>query len=216
ASRSGAVPSVRSGAPRDVDRRGRRLPGARVPGACPRATRARVRDARGARHDDRCVPRDGAGTRGRRHGARDDGGAESRGRRAADVRDLQLVRVRRSERDVALPPRRGMTTRSGVAITGVGIVSAAVTGDSAALGAFLAAPVAPPDTAFGAGALAALVDPDEARRLSRVCQLTVTAARLALRESGLERDAALGLVVGTEFGDLGSTHAFADGFLARG
>ena len=109
-----------------------------------------------------------------------------------------------------------MTTRSGVAITGVGIVSAAVTGDSAALGAFLAAPVAPPDTALGAGALAALVDPDEARRLSRVCQLTVTAARLALRESGLERDAALGLVVGTEFGDLGSTHAFADGFLARG
>src|SRR5207247_782660 len=116
----------------------------------------------------------------------------------------------------ARPPRRGMTPPSGVAITGVGIVSAAVTGDSAALGAFLAAPVAPPDTAFGAGALAALVDPDEARRLSRVCQLTVTAARLALRESGLERDAALGLVVGTEFGDLGSTHAFADGFLARG
>jgi len=64
-----------------------------------------------------------------------------------------------------------MTTRSGVAITGVGIVSTAVTGDSAALGAFLAAPVAPPDTALGAGALAALVDPDEARRLSRVCQL---------------------------------------------
>jgi 3-oxoacyl-[acyl-carrier-protein] synthase II len=107
-------------------------------------------------------------------------------------------------------------TTPGVVITGVGVVSAAVTGDSAALGAFLAAPVAPPDTAFGAGALAALVDASEARRLSRVCQLTVAAARLALRESGLDRDTALGLIVGTEFGDLRSTHAFADGFLARG
>ena len=109
-----------------------------------------------------------------------------------------------------------MTTGAGVAITGVGVVNAGITGDSAALGAFLAAPVAPPNTVFGVGALAALVDPAEARRLSRVCQLTVAAARLALRESGLDRDAALGLVVGTELGDLGSTHAFADGFLARG
>jgi len=102
-----------------------------------------------------------------------------------------------------------------VVITGVGVVSAAVTGDSAALGAFLAAPFAPAAGALGAGAVAALVDPGESRRLSRVCQLTIAAARLALRESGLDPAAGLGLVVGTEFGDLASTHAFADGFLAR-
>lgn len=102
-----------------------------------------------------------------------------------------------------------------VVVTGVGVVSAAVTGDSAALGAFLAAPraVAP---ALGAGALGALIDPGEARRLSRVCQMTIGAARLALRESRLDPARGLGLVVGTEFGDLVSTHAFADGFLERG
>jgi 3-oxoacyl-[acyl-carrier-protein] synthase II len=109
-----------------------------------------------------------------------------------------------------------MTARPGVVITGVGVVSAAVTGDSSALGAFLATPFPPASEALGAGALAAHVDPGEARRLSRVCQLTIAAARLALRESGVDRAVGLGLVVGTEFGDLASTHAFADGFLDRG
>lgn len=109
-----------------------------------------------------------------------------------------------------------MSDRHAVAITGVGIVSAAVTGDSAALGAFLAAPSAAADEVVSAGALAALVDGSEARRLSRVCQLSVAAARLALRESGVDAAAGLGLVIGTEFGDLPSTHAFADGFLERG
>ena len=107
-----------------------------------------------------------------------------------------------------------MTAR--VVITGVGVVSAAVTGDSAALGAFLAAPSAPRAETLAAGAVAGLIDPGEARRLSRVCQLTIAAARLALRESGLDASAGLGLIVGTEFGDLASTHAFADGFLERG
>ena len=107
-----------------------------------------------------------------------------------------------------------MTDR--VAITGVGVVSTAVTGDSAALGAFLAAPTAPGVDVVSAGALASLIDPGDARRLSRVCQLTIAAARVALRESGVDPAAGLGLVVGTEFGDLASTHAFADGFLARG
>jgi len=104
----------------------------------------------------------------------------------------------------------------GVVITGVGVVSAAVTGDSAAVGAFLAAPRAPADVLLPAGAPTALVEPAEGRRLSRVCQITIGAARLALRESGVDPAAGLGLVVGTEFGDLGSTHAFADGFLERG
>lgn len=109
-----------------------------------------------------------------------------------------------------------MTERARVVITGAGMVSAAVTGDSAALGAFLAGPRPAPASALPAGALAALVDPSEARRLSRVCQMTIAAAQLALRESGLDPAAGLGLVVGTEFGDLSSTHAFADGFLERG
>jgi 3-oxoacyl-(acyl-carrier-protein) synthase len=106
--------------------------------------------------------------------------------------------------------------RGRVVITGVGVVSAAVTGDSAGLGAFLAAPRARDDAAIAVGAFGALVDPTEARRLSRVCQLSLAAARLALHESGLDPAAGLGLVMGTEFGDLASTHAFADGFLERG
>jgi 3-oxoacyl-(acyl-carrier-protein) synthase len=109
-----------------------------------------------------------------------------------------------------------VTARADVAITGVGVVTAAITGDSAALGAFLAAPPAQVPGALSPGAVAALIDPTEARRLSRVCQLTIAAARLALRESRLDPEPGLGLVVGTEFGDLSSTHAFADGFLARG
>ena len=56
----------------------------------------------------------------------------------------------------------------------------------------------------------------EARRLSRVRQLTLAAARLALRDAGGEPGEQSGLVVGTEFGDLRSTIEFADGFLARG
>jgi 3-oxoacyl-(acyl-carrier-protein) synthase len=109
-----------------------------------------------------------------------------------------------------------VTARAEVAITGVGVVTSAVIGDSSALGAFLAAPSPPVDDVLAAGAVAGLVDPTEARRLSRVCQLTIGAARIALRESRLDPSMGLGLVVGTEFGDLASTHAFADGFLARG
>lgn len=109
-----------------------------------------------------------------------------------------------------------------VAITGVGVVSPAVVGDSSALGAFLAAPRPAPGLEEGRRArlspeaLAGLVDPAEARRLSRVSQITVSAARLAWRESGLDPGRGLGLVVGTELGDLASTRAFADGFLERG
>lgn len=102
-----------------------------------------------------------------------------------------------------------------VVVTGVGVINAAFTGSSVALGAYLAnpsvatGPVAP-------AALAALIDEGEGRRLSRVSQLTVAAARLAAREGGCEGGADLGVVVGTEFGDLQSTREFADGFLARG
>jgi 3-oxoacyl-[acyl-carrier-protein] synthase II len=115
-----------------------------------------------------------------------------------------------------------MAGRARVVITGVGVVNAGIVGDSAALGAFLAAPRPAPGIAEGevarvpASALSALIDPGDARRLSRVCQLSIAAAQLAVRESRLEPARGLGLVVGTEFGDLASTHVFATGFLERG
>jgi 3-oxoacyl-[acyl-carrier-protein] synthase II len=75
---------------------------------------------------------------------------------------------------------------------------------------------APPDAERIDRALAELVDGAEARRLSRVSQLTLSAARLAVADAGLRDDVAPALVVGTELGDLRSTIAFADGYLDRG
>lgn len=110
-----------------------------------------------------------------------------------------------------------------VVITGVGIVTAGVTGSWPALGVFLAASRSAVTERAGRraallepAALAALMNPDEARRLSRVCQLSVAAARLAMAESGYDAARGLGLVIGTEFGDLRSTIEFADGYLRRG
>jgi 3-oxoacyl-[acyl-carrier-protein] synthase II len=60
---------------------------------------------------------------------------------------------------------------------------------------------------------------EEARRWSRMSLMTVAACRQALADAGLhgtEMVEALGLVVGTEYGDLQSTEAFARGFLRRG
>jgi 3-oxoacyl-[acyl-carrier-protein] synthase II len=102
-----------------------------------------------------------------------------------------------------------------VAITGVGVVGGAFCGGSAALGASLANP----QPCFGSlrpGVLASAMDGVDARRLSRVCQLAVAAARLAKIDAGALGDDALGLVVGTELGDLHSTREFADGYLERG
>jgi 3-oxoacyl-(acyl-carrier-protein) synthase len=113
--------------------------------------------------------------------------------------------------------------RETVVITGSGIVSAHVAGTSAALHGWLGAPGPSVGVSAerGAGAIPAamtdsVIDANEARRMSRVSQLTVAAARLALGEAGLGDGASLGIVVGTEFGDLRSTIEFADGFLARG
>lgn len=115
-----------------------------------------------------------------------------------------------------------MAPRARVVITGVGVVNGGIVGDSTALGAFLAAPRPAPGIAEGAvgrvpsSALAGLIEAGDARRLSRVCQLSIVAAQLAMRESRLDAARGLGLVIGTEFGDLSSTHVFADGFLERG
>jgi 3-oxoacyl-[acyl-carrier-protein] synthase II len=109
-----------------------------------------------------------------------------------------------------------------VVVTGIGIVNAAVVGASPALGAWLAQPRpasptgARPAVRLPEATVAGLVDPAEARRLSRVCQLTIAAARLAVAESGLDPARGLGLVVGSALGDFTSTIAFADGYLTRG
>jgi len=55
--------------------------------------------------------------------------------------------------------------------------------------------------------------PDVARRLSRVCQLTVVACRLAVEDSRIEGGPQLGVVVGTEYGDIRSTVDFVEGFI---
>lgn len=118
-------------------------------------------------------------------------------------------------------------SRRRVAITGVGVVNAAMRGGYPALGAYLAAPrPAVKKIGYGdrdrlaaeltADDLGSLVNDAEARRLSRVCRLTVAAARLAVADARLEANGDLGLVVGTEVGDLRSTIEFADGYLARG
>ncbi len=115
--------------------------------------------------------------------------------------------------------------RREVVITGVGVVNAAVAGGSPALDAWLREPRAAVRSQVGGGrpavrlpeaTLAGLIDPTEARRLARVCQLAIAAARFAVAESGLDPAAGLGLVIGSELGDFTSTIAFADGYLARG
>jgi len=121
--------------------------------------------------------------------------------------------------------RRDGAGRNAVAITGAGTINAAFAGGAEALGGWLAAPrsCARPEDGFrtpvarlAPDALGGLVDEHEARRLSRVCQLAVVAARLALQDAALPRGAELALIVGTEFGDLRSTMEFADGYLSGG
>ena len=134
------------------------------------------------------------------------------------ARDLELVRFRGSERDPALAPDPCMTERDArcrVAITGIGVVDSALSGGSAALGAYLACPRSDPGQ-LASGALTGAVTGVDVRRLSRVCQLAVAAARLAVTDAACPSDEPLGLVLGTEFGDLRSTHEFADGYLTRG
>ncbi len=119
-----------------------------------------------------------------------------------------------------------------VVITGMGSVSAGGIGGTASVARVLAAtsassigPVRAFDTTgwpsrLGAEvddvALEALLDPAAARRLSRICRLTVAACRLAVEDSGVARGPALGLVVGTEHGDFRSSEEFVTGYLKRG
>jgi 3-oxoacyl-[acyl-carrier-protein] synthase II len=66
------------------------------------------------------------------------------------------------------------------------------------------------------GVLSQLLDATEARRLSRVCQMTVAAGRLALADAALAGGTSLALLLGTEFGDMVSTIKFVDDYLERG
>ena len=109
-----------------------------------------------------------------------------------------------------------MTARHRVAITGAGAVTSVVSGGAEAILRAMAAGAPAMDRESVDRALATLIDGGEARRLSRVCQLTLAAARLAIEDARLEANGALGIVLGTELGDLRSTIAFADGFLERG
>jgi 3-oxoacyl-[acyl-carrier-protein] synthase II len=111
-----------------------------------------------------------------------------------------------------------MSTSGGwrrVVVTGVGAIAGGFSGGSPALGAALANP-RPCFDVLTPTALAAVMGGMDARRLSRVSQLAVAAARLATTDAGGESDASLAVVVGSELGDLHSTRDFADGYLARG
>ncbi|MGH7320993.1 MAG: beta-ketoacyl synthase N-terminal-like domain-containing protein, partial [Candidatus Rokuibacteriota bacterium] len=118
-----------------------------------------------------------------------------------------------------------------VVVTGVGTVSALGVGGATVLREALHAgvPRIGPVRAFSTagcsshlggevGELSPYLDPQEARRLARVSQFVVVAARLALEDAGLEvgRVAQLGLVLGSAYGDFRSSEAFAQGYLERG
>jgi 3-oxoacyl-(acyl-carrier-protein) synthase len=118
-----------------------------------------------------------------------------------------------------------------VVVTGVGTVNAATAGGREALAAALdhGRSAIGPLRAFDAAHLgsrlaaevddatiAALVDGDTARRLSRICRLALGACLLAARDAGIEGGPGLGIVVGTEHGDFTSSRDFAQGFLRHG
>jgi 3-oxoacyl-(acyl-carrier-protein) synthase len=118
-----------------------------------------------------------------------------------------------------------------VVVTGLGTVNASTVGGRDALAGALAlgrasiGPVRGFDTAGMSSRLAAevdeatlasLVDRDAARRLSRICRLTLGACVLAVRDAEVASGPGLGIVVGTEYGDFTSSRDFAQGFLRRG
>ena len=84
-----------------------------------------------------------------------------------------------------------------VVITGVGAVTAFVTGGADALARAVRQPAraAVFDPERIDRVLAELVDPGDARRLSRVSQLTLAASQLAVGDSGVPPGDGLGIVV---------------------
>jgi 3-oxoacyl-[acyl-carrier-protein] synthase II len=103
-----------------------------------------------------------------------------------------------------------------VLVTGVGAVTGAVAGGRDAVAGWLGRGSAPAATAPVDEALRGRIEAAEERRWSRVCRLAVAAAREALADAGLAGGEGLGLVIGTEFGDLTSSLEFVEGYLQRG
>jgi 3-oxoacyl-[acyl-carrier-protein] synthase II len=105
-----------------------------------------------------------------------------------------------------------------VVVTGLGAIGAGFVGGAAAVEALVTglAPGRRPERLVDDAVLGDLLDAGEARRLSRICRFAVVAARLALRDAGLDTAEGMGLVLGSEHGDFRSTIAFADGYLDAG
>ena len=125
----------------------------------------------------------------------------------------------------------GRGQRPRVVITGMGTVNACSVGGTDAVAGVLAQgrSAIAPVRAFAingcrsrlaaeveASTLSALLNRDTDRRLSRVCQLTVAACRLAAADAKIAGGPHLGIVVGSELGDLRSTEEFVAAFLQRG
>jgi len=125
----------------------------------------------------------------------------------------------------------GRGERPRVVITGMGSVNACTVGGTEAVAAALARgrPAIAPVRAFAtdgcrshlaaeveASMLSGLLNRETDRRLSRVCQLAVAACRLAAADARISGGPELGIVVGSEFGDLRSTEEFFSAFLRRG
>ena len=114
----------------------------------------------------------------------------------------------------------GVATVSAIGIGGADTLSARVVEGVPRIGPIRAFSTAGCPSRLGGEVedLAAHLDPQEARRLSRVSQFAVVAARLALADAGLEPGsvAGLGLVLGSEYGDFRSSEEFARGYLQRG
>src|SRR5262249_38886429 len=140
---------------------------------------------------------------------------------------VELVRLRRPERQPDLLAPRSVVTDRRVVVTGVGTLNASTVGGRDALAAALASgrSAIEPIRAFDAADLtsrlgaevnddvvASLVDRDAARRLSRICRLALGACLLAVQDAGIEGGPGLGIVVGTEHGDFTSSRDFAQGF----
>jgi 3-oxoacyl-[acyl-carrier-protein] synthase II len=118
-----------------------------------------------------------------------------------------------------------------VVVTGIGSVSALGAGGGAATAAALdrGASAIARIQAFATddrgshlggevGDLAAHLQADEVRRLSRASQLALVACRLALADAAVEAGVlpGLGLALGSHYGDFRSSEAFALGYLRRG
>lgn len=124
-----------------------------------------------------------------------------------------------------------MTTARRVVVTGMGTVNATGAGGTRAVAELIARgesgirALRAFDTAglpshlggeVDDALLETLIERDAARRLSRICRLTVAACRLAVEDARVDGGPSLGLVVGTEYGDFRSSGEFATGFLNRG